>query len=602
MKIQSTRFLIPVLVFVTILFSSCHKADPVQNNNENHYTAGDAINIDGVIMNADGLPLQAVVVNAGNKQVTTAANGSFHITDAVFTTSETFITATAPGFFKGSRTFFADKTGNNFIKLRLLPRTELLNFSAATGGTFNIDAGQLTLPANAFQLQVNAADYNGTVSVKAVYLDPADPLIYEKMPGDLRGISTNNDIKGLRTFGMVNVEFEGTGSQLLQLKPGMTATIQLPVPASLATVAPATIPLWYFDESKGLWKEEGAAQKNGAFYTGTVSHFTFWNIDDPFPYVQIQMKVINTAGQGIQGAAVELTSLSDSAAAYDLTDINGNVDGYVPANVQLRRDIYNECGDIVHTSLIGPFSATTDLGSIQVGSLSNQQTITGTVNDCNNLPVTNGYVIITAGSTTFYSNIVSGSFTAVFTNCNASPTATLVAINQASSQQSNPVSLPLSAATVDAGMLQACGTSANEFMTITVDGVTKTWQEVAPYELFAEEDPAPNAGIYDLYLGAYNNDNGNFFETVMGRSQDSTNAPFGTQVQYFTIYDQTASIDIQGDYFLDNSIVQTPVSVLTAYGPVGEFITGNFSGRFIRNDLSVTDTVDVLCSFRLRRR
>ncbi len=39
-----------------------------------------------------------------------------------------------------------------------------------------------------------------------------------------------------------------------------TATLTFPIPVELQAQAPATIPL-YFDEVKGLWKEEGSAKK-----------------------------------------------------------------------------------------------------------------------------------------------------------------------------------------------------------------------------------------------------------------------------------------------------------------------------------------------------
>ena len=45
--------------------------------------------------------------------------------------------------------------------------------------------------------------------------------------------------------------------------------------------APETIPLWHYDKTTGLWKEEGTATKNGDKYVGTVTHFSDWNCDVP---------------------------------------------------------------------------------------------------------------------------------------------------------------------------------------------------------------------------------------------------------------------------------------------------------------------------------
>ena len=128
--------------------------------------------------------------------------------------------------------------------------------------------------------------------------------------------------------------------------------------------------------------------------TGNVSHFTFWNVDDPFQYAMLDMKLLSATSQPLQEVRVKLTSLSDSSATYDYTDLNGIINGYVPINVQLRRDIFNECDQLVSTIVIGPFSMNTDLGNVTFTSITNQQTISGTVTDCNSLPVADGYVII----------------------------------------------------------------------------------------------------------------------------------------------------------------------------------------------------------------
>jgi hypothetical protein len=43
----------------------------------------------------------------------------------------------------------------------------------------------------------------------------------------------------------------------VELAEGLPATLTFAVPASMKDQAPATIPLWYFDEDEGIWKEEG---------------------------------------------------------------------------------------------------------------------------------------------------------------------------------------------------------------------------------------------------------------------------------------------------------------------------------------------------------
>ena len=83
----------------------------------------------------------------------------------------------------------------------------------------------------------------------------------------------------LSSYGMMAVELESSAGEKLQIKSGSTATLSLQFLLQLESSAPATIPLWYVDESTGLWKEEGTATKQGNNYIGTVKHFTYWNCD-----------------------------------------------------------------------------------------------------------------------------------------------------------------------------------------------------------------------------------------------------------------------------------------------------------------------------------
>src|SRR5206468_860928 len=94
------------------------------------------------------------------------------------------------------------------------------------------------------------------------------------------------------------------------------------------------------------------------------------------------------------------------------TDNNGKVSGLVPANEALVLKVFNDCGEINYTKNIGPFSTNTDLGNINISFSScflRTVIVNGTVVNCNNAAVTNGYVQITKGNK-FTAPINNGSF------------------------------------------------------------------------------------------------------------------------------------------------------------------------------------------------
>ncbi len=575
----------------SLVLNSCNKSDI-------NKSISDPLKIEGIITGANGIPIQNVEIKAGSVTTTTDANGHFLANNAVFNTAEIFVTATKSGYFTGSRTLFVKSGSNNFLKIQLLPRTETAALNAASGGNVIVGNANINFPANAFATTDGNA-YTGTVSVKAAYLDPLHPATRLQMPGALRGINTSGNLQGLKTFGMMKVELETPTGQKLQLKTGSSAQLKFPIPASMMAQANSTIPLWYFDEGTGLWKEEGSATKNGNFYTGVVTHFTFWNVDDPYQYARIEMRIVNQLQQGIQGAGVQLTSLIDSTSSFDYTDASGFVNGFVPVNVPLKRDVYNECDQIIFSDVIGPFTSTTNVGTLQITSLTNQQTITGTVTNCTSLPVVSGYVIINMPGRTLYANVSNGIFTTTFTSCSSLPfNASIVAVDSATREQGNPVTVSINTSVVNAGTFIACGVSGQEFLTISVDGVSRIWNQLLPYVLYAEEDSVINGGFYDLFLGAYNSNNGGSVDLQLFRSVDSTIIPFNVGIRSLSIYSDLAAPNMIGDYFLYN-IIQP--ARLTEYGAVGQFISGSFSGLFIQNRPSFVDTVNVITSFRIRR-
>ena len=143
---------------------------------------------------------------------------------------------------------------------------------------------------------------------------------------------------------MLLVELQGDAGERLQMMNAQTATLTWAIPASLQSAAPATIPLWYFNDSTGRWIEQGTASRLGNSYIGKVSHFSFWNCDAGVGTVNFKVRLKDQHGNPLAYTFVRMVSQSwGTAGGY--TDSSGFVQGLIPKGQTLAMQVTSSCGE-----------------------------------------------------------------------------------------------------------------------------------------------------------------------------------------------------------------------------------------------------------------
>ncbi|MFT5513665.1 MAG: hypothetical protein ACI8SE_002074, partial [Bacteroidia bacterium] len=288
-----------------------------------------------------------------------------------------------PGYFLGSRSFYPT-SGTNLVDIKLLKKTKVGSFSATDGGSVNFESVSIDMGAG-FVTESGTA-YNGNVNVSGTYIDPTADDINEIMPGSMRAISPDGESL-LASFGMMAVELTDDAGNPLQLGAGNTAEITSPIPAGLASTAPSTLPLWYFNEDKGYWIEEGEAKKIGNKYVGTVNHFSFWNCDIRIDAREANGIILHENGKPVAG--VRITMKTDEAGTRGgNTCSEGKFKGLMPINVNItfsitggpdKLSLYKFDRTIPSTGIIEPIV-------IPDTYFPKPISVTGTVVDCDNQP------------------------------------------------------------------------------------------------------------------------------------------------------------------------------------------------------------------------
>ena len=280
----------------------------------------------GMVVDNNGIGLSGVKVTAGTFSATTGYSGAFTL-DKV---SGSVLTFEKAGYAKVVRPI-ADNV--RFDVVMTAAQSDPVSTSTPTTLAIGWNGAEVDLPTT-FK-DKNGNSYTGEITASSVYLDPDDETFANQMPGDLSAIRTDNSEAQLVSYGMVNVELKGANGEDLQ--PDGDATLKFPIPDRFSANPPSEIPLWEFDEATGVWKEEGVAILQGGYYVGTVTHFSWHNLDYPEARATLNVKVVDANGNVIKDLPVDFDGQREV-----LTKADGIASCTVPSNTSMVIQITSE--------------------------------------------------------------------------------------------------------------------------------------------------------------------------------------------------------------------------------------------------------------------
>ena len=577
---KSTFFIISLLILSSVAFNACKKdlTDPVITSDYSNLTA-----VSGLVKNKQGNPIAGATVTASGKSTVTDANGAFLISEVTYN-DRAFVVGSKSGYFNGSVGIKPKKGEITRVEIRMLENAP--NFNITPTSTQNLDL------ANGAGIRINANSvaaigggiYTGNLNVAVVHLDPSDPDFTSITPGaDLIGTSSTGTTRQLQSFGMLMVQLTDDAGNELQLAPGNTSIVTMPVPADMIGNAPSAIPLWHFNETSGIWEEEGQATLQGNEYVGTVTHFSTWNCDAPFDRGTVRGRILDCNGQPVEGIKVKIGQTSD------ITDNQGYYERFVPAGVNFNVQVNQPLLGIVSNEV--PVNGVSDGQTFNVPNINIicPAYISGTITCSSNLPII-GYAAINWNGNTF-TNTIEGDGTfriAVPANGQA---ASLTIVNSFTGfSETVSINFPsIGGGTTNAGAFDVCGNvdptnpsggALQQSFVINGDGFNNQTISVSSIPLTA-------FSIYtisdNVTFGIASGDQGNAITIgFTGNSIGNFNVSNNNDVVFTTSIG--ANSYIMGDNFTVN---------VTQYGNVGGKVKGTFSGdakRIFFNE--VTQTVE----------
>lgn len=563
-KISLFLVLFSLFTISTLVFTNCKK-DNETDDPTTPVVPTTTTTISGIVVDLNNNPIQGVSVMLEGSTIapkTTTQYGSFYF-HKVSTSNRISLTFSKDSYLKVTRSETRPSSGVVIIHAMLIPKnsdistTSMVNGSI--GGNISLPSAntQVIFPANSL-VDANGNAFTGNAEISLAYLDPSAENFNKLIPGgDMLALNSSSTNGLLYSFGIIKVEMTDGNGNALQLKneTSSKATIEVGVPITMQADAPTTIPLWYFDASKGKWVEEGVATLNNGKYVGQVAHFTDWNCD---VWSETQATVTGTvtdmSGNPVAGVSMK------TGQSWAVTNNLGVYTRNVPSGVAINVSVNNYYGHS-ETKSAGVLSAgQTATVNFQVPQMNY---VRGRLLNCSQSLI-GGTVGISWGSRSSAVSVTSGYFNIpVATDASS---LTLWAYNGTAyvSQSIYPI-FENNIDTINDVFLCDIATGPNQF---TIDGggfsnqtfnnfsITKTGQ----YSEFNEmgqifkttnitlegEDGTFNLSFYDNVTGTYTSNCYGSFSQIGG-----TNL-------YFSFTNMTMTV--------------------TKYGNVGQLIEGTFSG------------------------
>lgn len=234
------------------------------------------------------------------------------------------------------------------------------------GGRVDLHEVILDFAPGSFIDAVGAA-VQGDVEVTVSYVDPTTSDLFAG-PGDTRALDDAGNEAGLRSFGMAEVTLWADG-QMIEVADGVSVTTEILLPDVLPEsqadlVIGSQIAMWYYDEARVRWVEEGMAtvvessvEPGRLAALADLPHFTWWNVDTAFLLTCIRGKIVDVCEYPVDSAQVTVDGDDYAGTTTTTTDDNGDyvawpvqVDALVRVNAEvvIGGDSYSASG--------GPFS------------------------------------------------------------------------------------------------------------------------------------------------------------------------------------------------------------------------------------------------------
>ena len=313
----------------------------------------------GRVLDISGNAISNATIQVGSLTRSSDANGNFSFNE-LNVSNRVIVNASKADYLNNSKIVQIQKDLETTTTI-VLAQESGSRFSSSDETTVEgSGGGALTLPADIY-VDREGNSFSGEVELSLNYYPISTPQGREMFPGNFDAINSANERGTLRSYGFVTMSLQDSSGNPLGING--RANITIPADLSLGT-PPATIPLWYYDEDRGIWVEDGVATYDEATqsYQGAITRIAVYNLDVFMNSGNLKVCVEDINGTKLSGAYVRLENPStnwfsnvgptNSTGYMNILNVMGNINLNLSAYLSDGRyGIYNNNPVVVTPSV-----------------------------------------------------------------------------------------------------------------------------------------------------------------------------------------------------------------------------------------------------------
>lgn len=420
----------------------------------------------GKVHSLDGASVEGAQIRFHGSATATDASGFFFLPDVLAPSLNAVLEVSSPGFFTAYQRLAWTAGAELRADISLAPKNLTASLPNSTGGQIELQQGfWLEIPPQGLEYQTGDP-FDGNAQIYAYWLDPSAPDFHQLVPAGAFGLDLDGAPRYLTSFGVLALDLSDENGLPLRTVPGKTLDLHFPVPPSMSGIAPSELSLWSFDPLKGAWKESATVSLFNQYYSAKTPSGLFWNVASSKPSVTVKGWIKRPDGSPAQESQIRILDSGGSFLAQGSAQNQGQFILSVPGNTPATLQLLDLCGGEQYLQQLPSLQGNVSLNPIVLAQ-DEHILVKGTLLDCDEAPVSQGYIQILTGEKEVLLPLVNGSFSAWLPVC-PGDIVTLIGFDLVRDFQTTPMSFP-AGAQVDAGNWILCN-DAPEYISFNLDG------------------------------------------------------------------------------------------------------------------------------------